>query len=119
MARTYATRAQLIQVVGARPDEEEMLDRVLAAGTLYVDFKVGNTVSDEDLISPGEDGLEVVDGCPAAYTQACLAAAVRFLRSPETPFGLTGIGEAGFYVKTSIPECDVILFGHRQSFGLG
>jgi len=110
-------RAAVGAAAGASQDDR--LTTVAILGSRYVDGIVGTLVADESTAVPPYT-VEVVP-CPPAWRLAALAAAVRFSKSPDLPFGAVGgLGDSAVYVRgTSIPEADLILTGHRLSWGIG
>lgn len=118
MTDVYADADELWAIVGpgnALPDAQEpRLALALIAATRWVGYRVGVEVTDDELLAPYT--IEAVE-CRPAWKAACLAAAVRFMKSADAPFGVTGVGEYGMSVKTSIPEAEVLLFGQREAFG--
>jgi hypothetical protein len=98
--------------------QDDRLATVAILGSRYVDLFTGTIVEDESGAVPPYT-LEVVP-CPPAWRLAALAAAVRYSKSPDLPFGAVGgLGDAAVYVRgTSIPEVDLILAGHRLSWGI-
>jgi hypothetical protein len=118
MTDVYASRAELRALVGAgaNADLDTRLDWTLIAATLWVRYRVGDDVAtdDADITTPGT--LTVV-ATTAAKHAATLAAATRFWKSPEVPFGVMGMGDYGVTVKTSIPEAEALLVGQKSDFG--
>jgi hypothetical protein len=115
----YVTIDDVRQATGAAtgPVQDDRLATVAILGSRYVDGVTGTLVADVDAIPPYT--LELVP-CPPAWRLAALAAAVRYSKSPDLPFGAVGgLGDAAVYVRgTSIPEADLILAGHRLSWGI-
>lgn len=118
MTDVYASRDELRSLLGAGLGSavDTRLDFTLIAATLWVRYRVGDDVGadDTDITTPGT--LTVV-ATTAAKKAATLAAATRFWKAPEVPFGVMGMGEYGVTVKTSIPEAEVLLFGQKSDFG--
>lgn len=118
MADVYASRAELRSLVGAGTSTEldTRLDMTLIVATRWVMYRVGVDVgaTDDELEAPYT--LAVVATTPARKA-ACLAAATRFWKAPEVPFGVMGMGDYGVSIKTSIPEAEVLLLGQRSDFG--
>jgi hypothetical protein len=105
----YVSVADVRAAVGAAegPEQDDRLTTVAILGSRYVDSVTGTVVEDESQATP-------------PYQLAALAAAVRFSKSPTIPFGaIGGLGDAAVYVRgTVIPEVDLILTGHRLSWGI-
>ena len=120
MAEVYATRAELWDLIGSGqtvPDaQEDRLDMCLIAATRWVQFRCGVDVGadDDELTAPYT--LTVIATTPARKA-ATLAAATRFYKAPDVPFGVTGMGEYGMSVKSAIPEAELLLLGQREDFG--
>lgn len=113
----FASPADLSAVLGTAqtPGIEDRLDLALVVATGWVGHRVGEPQDPGDLVPPYT--VEVV-ACPPAWRLATIAAAVRFYRSPEVPFGVMQVGEYGAQVRSSIPEAEAALLGHRADFGL-
>ena len=118
MTDVYASRTELRALVGAGSGDvlDDRLDMTLIAATRWVMYRVGVDVADDDDDLEAPYTLTVVATTPARKA-ATLAAATRFWKAPEVPFGVAGFGEYGVSVKTSIPEADVLLLGQREDFG--
>lgn len=116
----YVSLEDVRQAVGAAAGaaSDDRLSTVAILGSRYVDGIVGTVVADESAATPPY--LIAVVPCPPAWRLAALAAAVRFSKSPDLPFGAVGgLGDAAVYVRgTSVPEADLILTGHRRSWGV-
>jgi hypothetical protein len=116
----YVSVADVRAAVGAAegPEQDDRLTTVAILGSRYVDSVTGTVVEDESQATPPYQ-VAVVP-CPPAWRLAALAAAVRFSKSPTIPFGaIGGLGDAAVYVRgTVIPEVDLILTGHRLSWGI-
>jgi hypothetical protein len=122
--RTYASLAALKDALGiptATTAQDERLALALVGATAWVDHRLGTEPDTPDETWTGDpDDLAVVTDPDAAYVAATIAAAVRFYKSPEVPFGSAGgLGDMAVYVSRSIPEAEMILLGKRQSWGVG
>lgn len=116
MANVYASRSELSSVLGGTiTGADDRLDLALLVASNLVRYRVGLDVTEADLSAPY---TLVVVACPPAYKSACLVAAVRAFKSADAPWGVASFGDMTAYVKQSIPDVDVILFGQRQAFGL-
>lgn len=124
MADVYASIDDLsAALTGSEGQQVDADDDVLASrmtlalvvGTNYVNAKIGLPVDEDDLEAPYS--IDVVPA-PAVYRAATIAAAVRFYSSAQAWAGVIGVGESASYIRSSLPEVDLILFGHRKSFGL-
>jgi hypothetical protein len=113
----YCSVEDLAAVVGGPQGAQERLTTAVILGSRYVDHIVGITPSEAVLAPPY--ALTVVP-CEPAYRQAAIAAAARFLKSPDLPFGAVGgLGDMAVYVKgVSVPEVDLLLVGHRTKWGI-
>lgn len=113
---SYCSRADVAAALGAGATTgiTERLDMACLLGTQYVDSVVTGVVDTTELTPPYT--VDVVY-CPPAYRAAAIVAAVRFLKSPDAPFGVMQVGEYGMTIKGAVPEADLILRGHRESFG--
>lgn len=118
MTDVYASRAELRALVGAgaSADLDTRLDMTLIAATRWVMFRCGDDVGADDDALEAPYSLTVIAATPARKA-ATLAAATRFWKAPEVPFGVMGAGEYGISIKTSIPEAEVLLMGQREDFG--
>lgn len=94
---------------------EDRLGLAALLGSAYVDLFVSGTVSDAELTPPY---AVTAVACPPSYRAAAIVAAVRFYSSKDVPFGVVSVGEYG-RVLGAIPEADLLLRGHKTSFGIG
>ena len=116
MTDVYASVEELRALVGAG-DSSTLTDRLgwtLIAASRWVDYRTVEDVTDDDVTAPYT--LTVV-ATTAGRKAATLAAATRFYKAPDVPFGVFGSGEYAVTVKTSIPEAEVLLLGQRDTFG--
>jgi hypothetical protein len=116
----YVSPDDVRAAVGAAggASQDDRLTTVAILGSRYVDGITGTPVVPElDAFPPY---TVAVVPCPPAWRLAALAAAVRFSKSPDLPFGAVGgLGDVAVYVRgTIIPEADLILTGHRTSWGV-
>lgn len=118
MADSFASRAELRALVGAGSGDatDNRLDMTLIAATRWVRYRVGDDVADDDDELEAPYTVTVVETTPAKKA-ATLAAATRFWKAPDVPFGVASFGEYAIGVKVSIPEADVLLFGQRTDWG--
>lgn len=114
----YASAAELTAIVGAGTATESVARVALAliAATRWVRFRVGDDVGADDDVLTAPYTIAVIATTPARKA-ACLAAATRFFKAPDVPFGVMGTGDYGMSVKTTIPEAEVLLLGQRTAFG--
>lgn len=115
----YASRTELAEALGVSGVSglNDRLDMALLIASRWVDYRIGNTVTQDDVQPPVT--LTVVN-CQPAVHQATLAAATRFYKSTDVPFGVAGgLGDAAVYIKTYIPEAEMLLLGQRTSWGIG
>jgi hypothetical protein len=118
MADVYASRADLEAAIGGTiSGAGDRFDLALLVASRWVDYRVGTAVTEANLSAPY---TLVVVACPPAWKAATIAAAVRFLKSPDVPFGVAGMDGSGMtaYVRTSMPEVELLLFGHRMAWGM-
>lgn len=118
MTDVYASRSDLSAAIGGTiSGADDRLDLAVLVASRWVDYRVGNDVVESDLTAPYT--LTVV-ACPPAWKAATIAAAVRFLKSPDVPFGVAGMDGSGMtaYVRSSMPEVELLLFGHRMAWGM-
>ncbi len=54
----------------------------------------------------------------SSWRQATIAAAVRYYKSPDVPYGVAGGWDMATYVRQSIPDVDMMLLGERVAFGI-
>lgn len=117
---TYATLADLEPRLGPTSDVPT-LDRralVLILATRWVAYRIGAVVTDE-LLDPATTPLIPTPvACRPAVRQATVAAAVRFDKSPDVPFGVAGGWDMATYVRMSMPDVDLMLYGQRRAFGI-
>lgn len=118
MADVYASRSEFASVLGvsAATGLDDRLDLALIVASRWVDYRIGNTVTEEDVTAPYT--LNVV-ACNVAVKSATLAAASRFYKSADVPFGVAGgFGDLAVHIKVRIPEAEVLLLGQKQSWGI-
>jgi hypothetical protein len=116
----YASRADLAAALGMTgvSGPETRLDLALVIASRWVDNYLGIDFTQEDIDQDGTLTLTATD-CPPAYKQAALAAASRFYKSTEIPYGVVGgLGDLAVRVKQSIPEAEVLLMGYRTEWGI-
>lgn len=118
MTDVYASRAELQAVIGAGSSDavNDRLDLALIAATRWVQYRVGTLETTDDDALEAPYTLTVVAATPGQKA-ACLAAATRFYKAPDAPFGVLGGGEYAVIVRTAIPEAELLLFGQREAFG--
>lgn len=120
--QTYASVDDLIDSLGLTGETEResyidaneaRINASLIAGSRYVDRIIGNVVEEVEQTPPYEP-LQIT--CPPAWTLAATMAAVRFYRGAEATFGVVGFGGTGasVYARSTLPEVDLVLIGHRQ-----
>ena len=124
--KVYADAFTFQQTLGLQSPDDLRINTALVLASRWVDAYLGwsNVMSpaDEyDWTDPDlwdSDPLVVVE-CPTAVRQATIAAAVRFYKSPEVPWGVAGgLGDMAVYVKTSMPEVGLMLMGLRNTWGI-
>ena len=122
--KTYAPLADLksaLAVPAVETSYDDDLARALVTATRWIDIYIGDsTVAADDGWTGAAADLTVEATPPAALVTATLALAVRFHKSPSVPFGVAGMSDQGIvaYVRSSVPEIGILLFGRRQSFGI-
>jgi len=117
-ANTYATRAELAAALGMTGASglDDRLDLALIIASRWVDEYTGTDYTQADVSPPYT--LTVI-ACPPSFKQATLAAASRFYKSTDVPFGVVGgMGDYAVRIKTSIPEAEAILMGQRLTWGI-
>ena len=108
--KSYASLADLKLRLGiptATTTYDDALALALVAGTRWVDWRVGDLdVVADDAWTGTAAGVSVATTPPSRLVMATLAAAVRFYKGAEVPFGVAGMNDDGMvaYVKSSIPE---------------
>lgn len=114
----YASVAELDAIIGANPGLGGAGRRALAliVGTRWVAYRVGMPVTDEPIPLDVQDVIPVE--AKAAWRIATIAAAVRFFRSPDVPFGVAGGWDEAVYVRQSMPEVELLLYGQKQRWGI-
>ena len=116
MSDVYASRAELSSVLGGTiTGADDRLDLALLVASRWVEYRLGLDVTESDLIAPYS--LTVV-ACPPSWKAATLAAAVRFFKAADAPWGVASMGEMATYVRTSMPDVELLLMGQRQAFGI-
>lgn len=123
--KTYASLEALkaaLAIPAATTTQDDDLALALVAATRWVDWRIGDLdVEADDAYTGDADDLEVVASPKANYVLATLAAAVRFTKSVDVPFGVAGMNDQGVvaYVRSSIPEAEILLGEAIDSWGLG
>ena len=112
----YASLSDIEATLGVNAASNERRWLCLIAATRYVAYRVGAVVTDTELPEP-ITGITVV-ASRSAWRQATVAAAIRFAKSPEVPFGVAGGWDMATYVRQSIPDVDLLLSGQRVAFGV-
>jgi len=121
---TFAAPEEMRAALGAVGDGNALrLNLALLVATRHVLHVLGYTIVGTDLdaeIPPSPDPLVIVPvAVPfATWRAATIAAAVRFYKSPEVPFGVAGGWDMATYVRQSIPDVDMMLIGERVAFGI-
>ena len=117
----FASPAELRPALGVVTGEanERRLAIALLVATRHVLHALGYTVDVDVPIPPDPAVLDVL-AVPvrASWRQATIAAAVRFYKSPDVPFGVAGGWDMATYVRMSIPDVDLLLLGERVRFGI-
>jgi len=122
--KTYASLAMLkskLAIPAANTDRDDELALALVAGTRAIDYRIGDLDVEADDVWTGDpDDLELATGVKSNVVLATLAAAVRFTKSAEVPFGVAGMNDQGVvaYVRSSMPEVDILLAEATESWGL-
>lgn len=116
MVDVYATPEEVANAstAGVIGDPDAMA-RACIIATAWVADRVGEDQPADELAPPY---TVTRVPCPAAWTLATITLAARFLESPQNPLGIAGQGEMTTYIRTSAPDVDLILFGHRRSWGI-
>lgn len=121
----YAEPDALAAAVGLPSGNDEKLIVALVLASRWVDEYLGRdglSAADEyDFTDDAwyEASAVTVLECPAAVRLATIAAGVRFLKSPDVPWGVAGgLGDMAVYVKTRMPEVELMLMGLRESWGI-
>ena len=114
--KAYATPDDLVAVIGG-PADTSRLAVALVTASEWVALRVGEALLNPDMAPVGPYVIESVS-CPAQWRAATIAAAVRFYKGPDVPFGLAGT-DLTAYVRSTMPEVDLALLGQRTDFGVG
>lgn len=123
--KTYASLAALkakLAIPTATTTHDDDLGLALVAATRWVDWRIGDLdIAADDVWTGDADDLEVVAAPKTNYVLATLAAAVRFTKATDVPFGVAGMNDQGVvaYVRSSIPEAEVLLGEAIESWGIG
>ena len=116
----FASPAELRQYLGNITGEanERRMAVALLVGTRNVLHSLGYTFTDLEV--PEDPAAIDVVALPvrSSWRQATIAAAVRFFKSPDVPFGVAGGWDVATYVRMSIPDVDMLLLGERVAFGI-
>lgn len=123
--KTYASLAALkakLAIPTAETARDNDLALALVAATRWVDWRIGDLdVAADDAWTGAAADLAVATTPKANYVLATLAAAVRFTKSADVPFGVAGMNDQGVvaFVRSSIPEAEILLGEARVSWGIG
>lgn len=112
--KTYASLADLKARLGITDtNHDDELALALVAASRYVDLRTDSDATADDDWTGSSDDLVVESDPKASYVAATLALAVRFHKSADVPFGVAGMSDQGMvaYVRSSMPEVDLILYG--------
>jgi len=122
--KSYATLAQLkgkLAIASSDTTRDDDLALALVVATRWVDRYNGDLdVLADDVWTGDADDLEVATGAKANVVLATIVVAVRYMKSPDVPFGIAGLNDAGVvaYVRSSIPEAEILLQESRTSWGI-
>jgi len=119
--KSYASVADLKARLGITDsNHDDELALALVSATRYIDLRTDtDAVADDDWTGNAAD--VVVESAPkASYVAATLAMAVRIHKSPDVPFGVAGMSDQGMvaYVRQTMPEVELILFGETLTPGV-
>lgn len=116
---SYAPLADLDLALGSPSTDatRERRNLCLLLATRYVAYRVGAVVTDTEVPVPLVGDVSPVPARPA-WRRATVAAGVRFFKSEEVPFGVAGGWDMATYVRQSIPDVDLMLYGQRTGFGI-
>jgi hypothetical protein len=112
-AASYVDPADVAAVLGSSPDDPRVFLATIAA-THYVATRIADDQVPDD---PPAGTDVVVIPVSAAVRSATVAVAVRFYKAPEVPFGLAGT-DLTAYVRSVMPEVELLLHGLRADFGI-
>jgi hypothetical protein len=114
----YASMDELVGVLGASAGGANATRRAvsLLLATRWVAYRIGMPVTDDPIPVDISD-VTAVEARPA-IRQATVAAAIRFYKSPDVPWGVAGGWDEAVYVRQSMPEVELMLFGQRQRWGI-
>lgn len=122
--KTYQSLAALkakLAIPTATTDRDDALALALVVGTRVVDEAIGDLdIAADDHWTGSSDDLVVATTPDAALVAATEVFAVRFFKSADVPFGVAGMNDAGVvaYVRSSVPEAEIMLAGKRVSWGI-
>lgn len=116
----FASAAELRPALGpvGGADNERRLAVALLLGSRYVLHALGYRFDDTYIPADLDPASLVMVDSRASWRQATIAAAVRYFKSPEVPFGVAGGWDMATYVRGSIPDVDMMLLGERVAFGI-
>ena len=117
----FASPAELRPALGVVTGDanERRLAIALLVATRHVLHCMGYTIDLDEEIPADPAVLDVVPvAVRSSWRQATIAAAVRFYKSPDVPFGVAGGWDMATYVRMSIPDVDLMLLGQRERFGI-
>jgi hypothetical protein len=115
---SYASDDDLVAIIGANAGGQTRRALSLLLATRWVAYRIGVPVTDDPPADVEVEPTVQLVAAPYAVRQATLAAAVRFYRSPDVPFGVAGGWDEAVYVRMSMPEVELLLFGQRQRWGI-
>ena len=118
---SFAAPAELRPALGQLTGEvnDRRVAVALLVATRHVLHVMGYAIDDDEVIPADPAALDVTTvPVRSSWRQATIAAAVRFYKSPDVPFGVAGGWDMATYVRMSIPDVDLLLLGQRERFGL-
>jgi len=122
--KSYASLADLkrrLAIPTATTTHDDDLALALVVATRWIDWHDGDLdVAADDAWTGDAEDLAVESTPPAHYVAACIVVAIRFYKSADVPFGVAGLNDAGVvaYVRSSIPEAELLLAQSTVSWGI-
>ena len=115
----YCTVGQVQEVIGSADGQDERVQRAVILASRWVDHKLGTMTQAEEV--DYSDPITLVHAArPVGVVSATIQAAVRFYRSPDLVLGVAGgLGDLAVRITSvTIPDAELMLLGHRTTWGI-
>ena len=126
MSKSYASLTQVkgrLAIPVATTTHDNDIALALVCATRAVDIAIGDldVAADDTWNATNQAADMAVEAtATAALVMATIDLAVRIYRGPDVPFGVAGMsdGQMVAYVRSWVPEAELLLAGQRVSWGI-